>query len=563
MFRAESGFPSGWSVSLFGDMGKVIMRRINLLITGVGRRIELIQAFREAALLLGVDLKIYGADFAGTAPALAYCDYSRKVCGMREAGYIDELLSVCVEDEIDVVLPTIDTDLLVLAENRERFEKRGVRVVVSSPDMVRVCRDKNNTSGFFESCGLHAPKTYSDWEEYPGPFPCFIKPKDGSSSINAFKVENRDELREYSTRVVDYVIQPFIAGTEYTVDIFCDFEGNPIYITPRVRMAVRAGEVLKTCISLDDAIIGECEDLVSAFKPCGPMTVQLIRDDVTGMDYFIEINPRFGGGAPLSMKAGACSARALLELALDREVSIVHGTSDGAIYSRFDQSVCVDVGEDKRPLRGVVFDLDDTLYPERSYVMSGYWAIEELLGIDGIANELWLAFLDGEPALDVALGRRGLIGRKGECLDEYRCHVPRIALYDGVIAMIRDLRSKGIKVGVITDGRPEGQRTKLQALGLIGEVDDVLITDEIGGVQFRKPNDISFRIMQRRWRIPFEEMAYVGDNLNKDFQAPRQLGMKWLYFKNEEGLYSHDCEISGVSSVSEMRRALEKWVEPY
>lgn len=65
------------------------------------------------------------------------------------------------------------------------------------------------------------------------------------------------------------------------------------------------------------------------------------------------------------------------------------------------------------------------------------------------------------------------------------------------------------------------------------------VGDELGGIQFRKPNDIAFRIMQNRWRVPFEQLVYVGDNPNKDFQAPRQLGMRWIYLFNKNGIYSN------------------------
>ena len=104
-----------------------------------------------------------------------------------------------------------------------------------------------------------------------------------------------------------------------------------------------------------------------------------------------------------------------------------------------------------------------------------------------------------------------------------------------VAEMITDLKAKGIKVGIITDGRPEGQRNKLEALGL--DVDDVIITDELGGIQFRKPCDIAFRILLTRWRLNPADVVYVGDNLVKDFQAPQQLGMRSLWFRNTDGLY--------------------------
>ena len=99
------------------------------------------------------------------------------------------------------------------------------------------------------------------------------------------------------------------------------------------------------------------------------------------------------------------------------------------------------------------------------------------------------------------------------------------------------MKVKGIKVGIITDGRPEGQRNKLEALGLI--VDDIIVTDELGGIQFRKPCDIAFRIMQTKWRLNFNEIAYVGDNQAKDFQAPQQLGMISVLFQNESGIYHY------------------------
>ena len=105
---------------------------MNILFTGVGRRIELIQAFRNAALVLNKDLKIYGVDVTETAPALAFCDYARRVVAMKDACYIDNLLSICLDDNIDLIIPTIDTDLLVLSENKDKFETIGTMVMVSA-----------------------------------------------------------------------------------------------------------------------------------------------------------------------------------------------------------------------------------------------------------------------------------------------------------------------------------------------------------------------------------------------------------------------------------------------
>ena len=508
---------------------------MRILFTGVGRRIELLQAFRNAALVLNKDLKIYGADMAGTAPALAYCDLTRRVVAMKDPSYIQNLIDICIADHIDLLIPTIDTDLLILSENKEKFEAIGTRVMISAPDKIRLCRDKNNTSQFFVDCGLHAPMPVNNWKDYKSGFPAFIKPKDGSSSINAFKVEKEEELEVYAGQVEDYIVQPFVSGKEYTIDIFCDWYGNPISIVPRERLQVRAGEVLKTKICMDPIMIEESKKLCSAFNPCGPMTVQLIRDDA-GIDWYIEINPRFGGGAPLSMKAGARSAEAILKLMDGKEVE-EQKVADGAIYSRFDQSVCITEG--KGQIKGVIFDLDDTLYSEKEYVKSGYKAVSEYLG-GGYEDKLWSYLVEGKPAIDELLKALGREGETNKVLSVYRSHKPDIHPYPGVTKMIEELKARGVKVGIITDGRPEGQRNKLEALEL--DVDDVVVTDELGGVQFRKPCDIAFRIMMTRWRLNPADIVYVGDNTVKDFQAPQQLGMRSIWFRNADGLYKVDCD---------------------
>lgn len=527
------------------------MKELHILFTGTGRRVELLQAFRQASLRLGVNLKIYGADMAGDAPALAFCDYGRKVCAMRDADYIPQLLEICKRDKIDLLIPTIDTDLIVLSEHKEQFEPIRTRVLISSPDKIALCRDKNNTYDFFVSCGLKAPKPVNDYRKYTGPYPCFIKPKDGSSSINAFKVEREQELAAYADKIGDYIVQPFIDGREYTIDIFCDFDGNPIYIVPRERIAVRSGEVLKTRIELDEKMIEEAGRLIEHFKPCGPITVQLIRQKDTGDDYYIEINPRYGGGAPLSMKAGADSPEMIMRLLMGENPAYQDkGIRDGAVFSRFDQSICIanesrTIAGKTRKITGVIFDLDDTLYSEKQYVRSGYRAIAQWLKRDDAEEKLWNYFLAGKPAIDELLKELGQQDQKEQCLRVYREHMPGIELYEGVAALIRNLKESGIFVGIITDGRVEGQRNKIQALKLDSLVSDIIITDELGGERFRKPNDIAFRIMQCRWGVPFEEMIYIGDNLNKDFQAPRQLGMRSLYFENKDGLYYSETAAEG------------------
>lgn len=313
---------------------------MKILFTSIGRRVELIQAFKLASEDLDIDLEIHGSDISQSAPALMFCDKIVITPRIKDNKYIPFLQEYCFKNDIDALIPTIDTDLMLLSQNKKNFGK--TKVIISAEDKVKLCRDKRYTADYFNSLGLESPYPIDEWTKYNGGYPAFIKPKDGSSSISAFKVENEKELELFAEQVPDYIIQPYISGTEYTVDIFCDFDGNPIFITPRIRLAVRAGEVLKTEIVQDHIIIEEIKRLIADYKPCGQITVQLIRQNITEKDYYIEINPRFGGGAPLSIKAGADSAKALLELLNGKKLEYVSfAAEDGAVFIRFDQSIKV------------------------------------------------------------------------------------------------------------------------------------------------------------------------------------------------------------------------------
>lgn len=191
--------------------------------------------------------------------------------------------------------------------------------------------------------------------------------------------------------------------------------------------------------------------------------------------------------------------------------------------------------------RVVIFDMDDTLYPEKDYVRSGYAAVaQHYPKIANMADKLWHAFECGKQAINFVLEQEGLLSDESirECLEVYRNHFPEIKLYSEASQLLQFLKENGTHLGLITDGRPEGQRAKIEALGLEPYFEKIIITDELGGVEFRKPNKAAFEIMQKHFGVPFETMVYVGDNQKKDFIAPRQLGMDSVYFKNPDGLYS-------------------------
>ncbi len=177
-------------------------------------------------------------------------------------------------------------------------------------------------------------------------------------------------------------------------------------------------------------------------------------------------------------------------------------------------------------LKTVIFDLDDTLYGEKEYVRSGYHAVAGILPqVEDCEEKLWTAFEEGKSAFDEVLKNEGIYtdALKQTCLQTYRFQVPDIHLYAGVAEMLVQLKAAGYRLGIITDGRSEGQRAKIEALGLGEYVDHIIITDELGGIEYRKPNDTAFRMMKEKLDVEYSEMCYVGDNIKKDFIAPERL----------------------------------------
>lgn len=185
----------------------------------------------------------------------------------------------------------------------------------------------------------------------------------------------------------------------------------------------------------------------------------------------------------------------------------------------------------------VIFDLDDTLYSEKEYIRSGFSKIAKAYPmINNCEARLWNAFEKKESAIDSVLKEEGLIQEKDNCIKIYRNQIPNIHLYEGVKEMLQRI-GKAKKMGMITDGRPEGQNAKIDSLGIRELFDEIIITDTLGGAEYRKPNPKAFMLMSEKLKVKTSEMIYVGDNINKDFKAPNELNMEAIWYNNRDGLY--------------------------
>jgi carbamoyl-phosphate synthase large subunit len=317
---------------------------VNILFLSAGRRVELIKCFKKAKKMYGISGKLIAADVSETAPAIYFADSYHIIPKIGDCGFIDSIINICLEENIKLVIPTIDTELLILSKNKKRIEEETkARVLVSDENVIEICRDKYNSQNFFEAHGFGVPKlvTEMDLQEDNIEYPLFIKPLNGSSSINAFKIENDLELIFFKKYIKQPIIQKFAFGDEYTVDAFLDFNSNPITIVPRRRLATRSGEISKGLILKDKEIIDEVKKMLSILRPIGHVTIQCLKTN-EGIK-FIEINPRFGGGAPMSIAVGANSPLNLYKLLCGEELTYTEDYEDNILALRFDDAIYLDL----------------------------------------------------------------------------------------------------------------------------------------------------------------------------------------------------------------------------
>ena len=314
-----------------------------ILFTCIGRRVSLLESFRRAARQLRLKARFLGTDTSELSAAVQLCDKGILVRPTTDPSYIRQILSIVRSEGVRLLVPTVDLDLKVLAENKRRFAAAGCSVLVSGRDVIGTCQDKRRSYRFLRANGFDTPVTMSIKSALASrrlKWPVFLKPWDGYASRGRAVARNREELLFYAKRVPNPICQEYVEGTEHTCDVYVDFGMRVRCVVPRKRVEVRAGEVSKGQVVKDLRIMTEAAKVVEALG-AGPgvITIQLF---VTPDDTlkFIEINPRFGGGVPLSIKAGANFPKWILQEVISEEPRIrFDGFRDGLIMLRYDSEV--------------------------------------------------------------------------------------------------------------------------------------------------------------------------------------------------------------------------------
>ena len=318
---------------------------VSVLVTSAGgaAAINVMQALMAQE---DIPVRLVAVDMDPLAPGLYLADAKYVVPRATDDRFIPELLRICRAERVKVVIPMLSVEVPVIAAHRKEFDELGILMLASSEDTTCVCADKRLTHRFFVDHGIPIPETWTgDTIPQPGtlPYPVIVKPAVSSGSRHAYRVDNARQFSGFKSLVPYPIVQPFVDGTEITVDVLADNESNTLAGVQRERMRVSDGKAITARTLWDDEVDSYVRRIVKAVKLTGPGNIQCIKTD-DGL-FFIEINARFAaGGLPLTVAAGANTPLMLLKVALGIPVAPIADYRTGLVMSRYLTEIFIEQG---------------------------------------------------------------------------------------------------------------------------------------------------------------------------------------------------------------------------
>ena len=318
------------------------MTALNVLSTAASRRVPLVRAFQRAIQAAGVRGRVIVTDVNPLSPAVHAADRAYDVPLATAPEYIETVAAICAAEQVSLVVPTIDDELEAFGAAAGWLRSCGIRVAVSPEATSRTCADKLATCRLLRAHGVRAAESRLPAEvPADASLPLFIKPRFGRGGVGAFPVRTGKELAFFTEYVEHAVIQEYLDGPEFTIDLLCDFRHRPISIVPRERVVVRAGVIDRGRTVQSAALIDLAASVARVLPFTGAVNIQC--RVVNGQPVVFEINPRFSGGIPLTIAAGADFPRYLVELALGRRVEPRLGRFRGGLWmTSYETSLFVD-----------------------------------------------------------------------------------------------------------------------------------------------------------------------------------------------------------------------------
>ena len=263
--------------------------------------------------------KIVSTDADALSAGLYLADKGYVVPPANDPSFFQKAIQIIENEQINIILPTSGFDIVPYSKNKKALEDNNIVAAMSDYEVIQTCLNKENFYYKLKN-KFNLPYTTTNPSKIDT-FPCIAKPIFGKGSKNVFICRDENELNIILSKYNDMIIQEYLPGKEYTIDVLSDLDGNALLAIPRERIEVKAGISFKGKIILNKTIQEECLNIAEYIGIKGPSCMQM-KCDKEGMPKLTEVNPRMGGGTIMTTYAGVNFPELIIKMVNDDKIEI-------------------------------------------------------------------------------------------------------------------------------------------------------------------------------------------------------------------------------------------------
>jgi FMN phosphatase YigB (HAD superfamily)/predicted ATP-grasp superfamily ATP-dependent carboligase len=471
------------------------------------------------------------------------------------AQFVDDLLSICREEKVDLLIPATDLELLPLAQNVPRFQAVGAAVAISDLDLLETLLDKRRLHRFLAQAGLPVLPDldiHTDRLE----FPLLGKPRVGGGSKGIIVAHSREALAKWPLAELagNFVWQPFLTDfKEYSIDFAIDFNGAASSFVVRERLRTAVGFAVVVASVEQTAIVSVMEELISLIRRCGGrgiFNVQFLHDPA----YLVisDVNPRVGTSAVFAQGFGIN-----LPIFICRSLGAANITPAAKLAPharpltmvRYLEEIWIQ-NEALSNVKGIVCDLDDTLINHKAWILAKLEMLFPQFALQLPARQEFLTAAvqtieegNRSTVFDVLRAKFGLSADlTRQLIHTYReCLPDRCLIYKDVEPTLAELKRLAYRLALITDNPPQSQRQKLAVCALEHWFEQIVYTRELGA---EKPARAGFAAVANGLGLAPNQLVMVGDNLYRDIEGALNAGYQHGFLVTRPGsFFSFDLDV--------------------
>lgn len=302
---------------------------INILFLGGAKRVSIANHFITTAKEMGHNANIFSYELDQKVPIACVGEV---IIGKKwkDKDLMLDLRTNIEKYNISIVLAFVDPAIYVISELKKVCP--NIFIPVSEPELCKIMFDKVLSARWFQKNAISQPLFYTDPVTFN--YPIIFKPRQGSASKGIIICKSKEELPDIDFS--QYLVSDFVANhTEFSVDCYVSQTGNVTSVVPRIRLETAGGEAVRSKTVRDSGIIAESKKILTIGGFRGPITIQYIKDNISGNVYVMEINPRLGGAVVTSIGAGSGIIKMILDEYLGNEIKPVNDWKDGTIMVRY------------------------------------------------------------------------------------------------------------------------------------------------------------------------------------------------------------------------------------